>query len=351
MVSNLPKVSVIIPVYNGSNYLSDSINSALAQDYPNIEVLVINDGSTDEGKSEGVALSFGSRIKYFSKPNGGVSSALNLGIENMSGDYFSWLSHDDLFDPHRISRLIGSLSASEQEVVISNNWELVDDHLQHIRFVTNFDPYVDALPYAFLLGCLTNGCSLLVPRSLFEKVGRFDENLRCVQDLDMFIRLSKVARFKHIPEVLTKIRVHRDQVTVLRSEKLLKEEEALQKQYFLEIVSSNNIELARKSFPYKPNNDFEFLLWLYCYYREVRYLKNTSSCVLSIAKQRMGQFSSAKRTLKIWKIALVENSKLARHSILWRFYANKLLKARDNKDLISTLVLYFQIRRRMTALK
>ena len=88
-----PTVSIIIPVYNGSNYLQEAIDSALAQTYPNCEILVINDGSCDEGKTEAIALSYGDRIRYFKKENGGVASALNMGIRQMTGEYFSWLSH------------------------------------------------------------------------------------------------------------------------------------------------------------------------------------------------------------------------------------------------------------------
>jgi len=77
--SNLPLVSIIIPVYNGSNYLRNAIESALAQTYENFEVIVINDGSKDSGRSAAIAKEFAGRIRYFEKPNGGVASALNLG--------------------------------------------------------------------------------------------------------------------------------------------------------------------------------------------------------------------------------------------------------------------------------
>ena len=82
-------VSLIIPVYNGSNYLREAIESALAQTYPCCEVIVINDGSTDQGATEAIALSYGERIRYFSKANGGVASALNLGLREMRGSFFS----------------------------------------------------------------------------------------------------------------------------------------------------------------------------------------------------------------------------------------------------------------------
>ena len=83
-----PMVSIIFPVYNGSNYVCEAIDSALAQTYKNVEVIVVNDGSKDDGATEQICLSYRDKIRYFSKENGGVSSALNLGIKNMNGDFF-----------------------------------------------------------------------------------------------------------------------------------------------------------------------------------------------------------------------------------------------------------------------
>ena len=97
-----PKISIVIPAYNASNYLAEAIDCALAQTYPNVEIVVVNDGSRDDGATERVALSYGEKIRYFYKENGGSSSALNMGIANMTGEWFSWLSHDDLYLPNKI---------------------------------------------------------------------------------------------------------------------------------------------------------------------------------------------------------------------------------------------------------
>lgn len=96
-LASLPLFSVIIPVYNGSNYLSQAIDSVLEQTYQNIELIVVNDGSTDNFETRNISLSYGNKIRYFEKDNGGVSSALNFGISKMLGKYFCWLSHDDFF--------------------------------------------------------------------------------------------------------------------------------------------------------------------------------------------------------------------------------------------------------------
>ena len=105
-----PLVSIIIPVYNGSNYMREAIDSALAQTYQNTEVIVVNDGSNDDGATDEIARSYGDKIRYFIKENGGVSSALNLGIRMMKGDYFSWLSHDDVYTPAKLEKQIALLA-------------------------------------------------------------------------------------------------------------------------------------------------------------------------------------------------------------------------------------------------
>ena len=89
--------------------MREAIDSALTQTYTNTEIIVINDGSNDSGKTRKIVLSYGNKIKYFEKENGGVSTALNFGINNMAGDYFSWLSHDDLYLPNKIETEINYL--------------------------------------------------------------------------------------------------------------------------------------------------------------------------------------------------------------------------------------------------
>ena len=99
-IEERPKVSIVIPVYNGERYVRYAIDSALAQTYDNIEIIVVNDGSTD--KTDEIVKSYGNKVRYIKKKNGGVSSALNMAIEKMKGEYFSWLSHDDTYEPTKI---------------------------------------------------------------------------------------------------------------------------------------------------------------------------------------------------------------------------------------------------------
>ena len=113
-----PKVTIVIPVYNGANYLSEAIESALAQTYRNIEIIVVDDGSNDGGATEKIATSYKDRIRYYKKDNGGVAAALNLGIKKMTGEYFSWLSHDDMYEKTKIEDQVNYLNKNNSEDTI-----------------------------------------------------------------------------------------------------------------------------------------------------------------------------------------------------------------------------------------
>lgn len=225
-----PKISIVIPAYNASNYLAEAIDSALAQTYSNVEIIVVNDGSQDNGATEQVALSYGDRIRYFHKENGGSSSALNMGIANMTGEWFSWLSHDDLYVPEKLEKQIAYMNelGIAQENLSKHIFfaasDLIDAKGKTIRKTSlknaaqkadkiRNNPhtgYLIAEPTVYIF----NGCSCLIHKKAFADVGNFNEMLRLINDADMWYRLF-AARYKvhYIPVSLVKGRVHGAQVS------------------------------------------------------------------------------------------------------------------------------------------
>lgn len=228
-----PLVSIVIPVYNGSNYMAEAIDSALSQTYDNIEIIVVNDGSKDDGKSDAVAKSYGDKIRYFPKENGGSSSALNEGIRNMRGQWFSWLSHDDLYYKDKVKRQVEYLN----ELLDSGVTE--DDLFRHILFTaTDFingegklikkskaeneralSEKISAFKGNEYLICEPTkynfyGCGCLINKKAFDKVGGFDEKLRLINDIDMWQRLYAGGfRLHYMPEALTVGRIHKGQIS------------------------------------------------------------------------------------------------------------------------------------------
>ncbi|HXY53929.1 MAG TPA: glycosyltransferase [Nitrospirota bacterium] len=210
-----PKVSIVIPVYNGANFLREAIDSALAQTYQNIEIIVVNDGSTDGGQTENIAKSYGERIRYYYKENGGVASALNFGIREMRGEYFSWLSHDDVYYPQKVEAQVDYLKKINKDVILYSDYDLIDRESQYIRSekIKDIDPR--DFRYALIVGNPIHGCTTLVPRSCFEVVGTFDNRLKTVQDYDLWFRMAKKYDFMHLPQSLIKSRVHPEQGTAV----------------------------------------------------------------------------------------------------------------------------------------
>jgi len=220
-----PLVSIIIPVFNGSNYLAEAIESAISQTYKNIEIIVINDGSNDNGASESIALSYSHKIKYYSKDNGGVSSALNLGIEKMSGEWFSWLSHDDMYVSNKVEIQINKLNEEINNledyhkcIIIGNTQFINKDSIKIPRYqkklIKSFYSGLEMLLEVFS-GYSIGGCTLLINRKIFDLVGNFNTELRYMQDTEMWYRCMLFGcKFFYVKEKIVLSRVHSTQITI-----------------------------------------------------------------------------------------------------------------------------------------
>jgi len=130
-----PLVSVVIPVYNGATLLAKAIESALKQTYRNIEIIVVDDGSSDSGATKAVIESYIPLIRSFTKLNGGVASALNLGVQEASGSFVSWLSHDDEYLPGKIQSQIDVLAERGVNCVVYSGYHMINAEGEIIRTI------------------------------------------------------------------------------------------------------------------------------------------------------------------------------------------------------------------------
>lgn len=212
-----PLVSIVVPVYNGANYMREAIDSALGQTYKNIEIIVVNDGSRDDGETDRIARAYGDRIRYFQKDNGGCGSALNLGISQMRGEYFSWLSHDDAYNPDKIEHQINILRTLEtKDTILYSGWEGIDENSKSMFYVrlesTHSRQKLNTPLYPLLRGIM-HGCALLVPAKLFRTVGMFNESLPTTQDYALWFEFMRAAPVHFDSKILLKSRYHSDQST------------------------------------------------------------------------------------------------------------------------------------------
>lgn len=181
MTINQPLISVIVPVYNGETFLEEAINSIIKQNYQPLEIIIIDDGSTD--KTAQIASKFKNVAKYIYQQNAGPSSARNIGIKMAKGDLITFLDSDDLW-------LEGALK--QQIFYLQNNHkiDIVQGHLQNLQ--TKIDPQNNTLIQKFGKPRLSfNVGSFIYRKSVFEKIGFFDENLRHSEDVEFLVRIKE----------------------------------------------------------------------------------------------------------------------------------------------------------------
>lgn len=201
-----PLVSVIIPTYNRAHTISQAIDSVLNQTYGNLEIIVIDDGSTDNTKE--ILAPYGQKITYLSQSNCGVSSARNAGIQQARGEYVAFLDSDDLWYPQKLEKQIEAIQRNKEYALCLTDIEYVDDAGSHIRFSS----LCKAIPYnGYLFTYLLQGsgtCSyvttILVKKGVFTTVGLFDESLNTAEDIDMLLRITSRYQAALVDEPLVK---------------------------------------------------------------------------------------------------------------------------------------------------
>ena len=194
-------ISVIIPVYNGENYLAEAIKSVLAQTYRPLEVIVVDDGSTD-GTSN-VVKQLGSNVQYYYQANGGTGSARNRGIGVTKGDFFAFLDADDIWLEDKLMRQMAVFQANPGvDIVFGHAKQFYSPELdESIR--QNIYIHAEIMP-AHL------PCAMLAKREAFYKVGLFETNWQVGQDVSWYMRaLEHNLNMVMLPEVVYKRRLHK----------------------------------------------------------------------------------------------------------------------------------------------
>ena len=201
------KVSVVIPSYNAARYVVTAVESVLAQTFKDYEILVVDDGSTDDTKE--VLNKYGDSIRYLYKPNGGVSSARNYGIEESRGKYVALLDADDFWMPEKLAKQIAVLEADENIGLCYASTEKVAENLQTVLGYIEAKTYEDYCEALLLnLNIVAGSCSsAVVRRDVTQKTNGFDAEFSTCADWEYWLRLSLLTKFAPVAEYLVKYRV------------------------------------------------------------------------------------------------------------------------------------------------
>lgn len=210
----MPRVSVIIPTYNRSKLLANAIDSVLDQTFDDLEIIVVDDGSTDETSE--VVKGYGDKVnyKYLENKGMGGSYARNRGIEAASGEYIAFLDSDDFWLPEKLEKQMALLierpdlswAYCDSEAIDGSSGQLIYRH-----GAVHNTPSGDVLEQLFIKNFLHTS-TLIVKRNVFEQVGNFWATPKAT-DRDMWLRIAAEYPIGQVPEVLVRYRIHLDRVT------------------------------------------------------------------------------------------------------------------------------------------
>jgi len=221
-----PLVTVVTPSYNMREFLEHTIQSVLSQDYPNIDYIVMDGGSSD-GTVE-LLEKYSGRLRYWSGPDRGAAAAINEGFRRSSGEICGWLSADDTYLPGAVSKAVERLVVSNDIDVVYGDGDWVD---RAGRFIGKY-PTLDYNADRFGKECFICQPATFFRRAAFDRAGGLDPALRSAFDYDLWVRLSRQARFERVPVTLATSRMHDTNKSLQHRSQMFKESISILQRYF-----------------------------------------------------------------------------------------------------------------------
>jgi glycosyltransferase involved in cell wall biosynthesis len=212
-----PLVSIVTPTFNMGRFLEETIQSVLSQDYPNIEYIVMDAGSTDETLA--ILEKYRGRLEFHSGPDHGTADAINKGFARLHGSVFAYLNADDIYVPGAISTAMRALASEPETGVVYGDANWMDEGGRVLA------PYPVQPFDAALLSqeCFISQPAAFIRRDAFELAGRMDPKLRYAYDYDLWIRISRLYPLRKVDAVLASSRMHQHNKTVGQRRAVLRE--------------------------------------------------------------------------------------------------------------------------------
>jgi glycosyltransferase involved in cell wall biosynthesis len=212
----MPEVSVIITTFNRAHFLREAINSVLSQTYQDFEVVVVDDGSTDDTR-ETIKSYTDPRVKYIYQKNQGAGAARNTGLQASEGRLIALLDADDIWLPEKLELQIKALALNPRASVVysdmyffgSKSSTTPETFFQWLKWPPPKGKVIDKM----VVRSFGHPSTLMTRREVFDTIGLFDENLPYCDDYDMLIRLAAYFEFEVVPLPLVKYRLHPDQIS------------------------------------------------------------------------------------------------------------------------------------------
>jgi glycosyltransferase involved in cell wall biosynthesis len=205
-MSQLPKISVIIPTYNHGRYVGKAINSVLNQTYKDFEIIVVDDGSTDNTRH--LIDTYENQIEYIYQENQGLASARNTGIQASQAKYVAFLDADDWFAKENLEIKVAYMEDHPDAAWVYSDWQYLDDKGNYLEKGSTIFKYAHKKLTGHLFEELVynrnfiSPCTVALKKKILEEVGYFDPSVICQEDLDLWLRISLRYPAHYIDKVL-----------------------------------------------------------------------------------------------------------------------------------------------------
>lgn len=277
MTEEVPRVSVITPTFNRARFIEESVASVLAQTAKSFELLIVDDGSTDNTREVLEPYFVDRRVKYFYQENQGQSVARNRGLAESRGQYICFIDSDDAWEANKLERQLKFMDENPDVDVVYGDIITMDERSKEVGR-ENMRRFSGKITGELLRDNFVSISTAMMRRHCFEQMGGFDEYDRLAEDYDLWLRYSTRFYFHYLPEYLSRYRVMADQISSDKTARFWANERTLQK--FLETFPNSVSFLQKRSG------------WSAFYARRSRYLNWTGN--------RRDAFNDALRSIVRW---------------------------------------------------
>ena len=232
-----PKISIVTVSYNQVDFIEENIKSVINQNYPNVEHIIIDAGSTD-GTIE-ILKKYDKYISWVSEPDNGQSDGLNKGFKKASGEIIGWINSDDALAENSLYVVANFFKENSDEIAVVGNQMIIDENSNEVKVVESC-----AYSYDYLLnnakGITQN--STFFKKEVFSTIGYLDESLHYAMDHDLFIRIAGIKDIPYIPNVLAKFRMQPKAKTAEGGHNFAKDLLSIRKKYKGNLFSAGNLD-------------------------------------------------------------------------------------------------------------
>ncbi len=245
MTKKLPKISIITPALNQYKFIERTIKSVLSQNYPNLEYIIIDGGSTD-GTID-ILKKYQKKLQWYSQKDKGQTDALNRGLRLSTGQFITYLNSDDIYLPDALSKVAQHFIKHPESVWLTGKCRIINETGNYIRSLTtiwknfwlkNLQSHKNRLFFLSILNYISQPATFW-SREAFNKIGKFDENLRYTMDYDYWFRLMGLSNFYFMDDYLAAFRIHKESKGVKYTNEQFSEGYQVATRYNTKIISKS----------------------------------------------------------------------------------------------------------------